>query len=65
MTQQRAPFFPHRRNPDGTYNSICLTCLEMVALNKTEVELKKLDERHVCKTAPILGKQPETAAQLE
>ena len=63
--QQRDPFFPHRRNPDGTYNSICLNCLEMVALNKTEDDLKKLDKRHICKTASMLGQKPERSAQLK
>jgi hypothetical protein len=65
MRQQRSPFFPHRRNPDGTYNSICLICLQMVAKDKTEEELKQLDERHVCSTASIPRETPETSAELE
>lgn len=50
MTYRLAPFFPHRRNPDGTLNSICLRCLETVASHKTEEELKELDKQHVCST---------------
>ena len=44
MTYRSAPFFPHRRNPDGTFNSICLSCLETIAAHKTEEELKELDK---------------------
>jgi hypothetical protein len=48
MTYGSIPFFPHRRNRDGTFNSICLTCLATVAANKSEDELKELDKHHVC-----------------
>jgi hypothetical protein len=63
--QRRTPFFPHRRNSDETYNSICLTCLETVASYKAEEELEKLDAMHVCKTGLVFGKEPETPAELE
>lgn len=42
------PFFPHRRNRDGTFNSICLICLATVASDKTVEELRELDKQHVC-----------------
>jgi hypothetical protein len=48
MSYQRAPFFPHRRNPDGSFTSICLTCCKPVASHKTEEELVELDKRHRC-----------------
>jgi len=50
MTYQRAPFFPHRRNPDGSLTSICLTCCAIVASHKTEEELVELDKKHICET---------------
>ena len=51
MTYQPAPFFPHRRNPDGSFTSICLTCCSTVASHKTEEELVELDRKHICETA--------------
>jgi hypothetical protein len=48
MTYQPAPFFPHRRNKDGTFDSICLKCFATVASHMTEEELKEQDKVHVC-----------------
>jgi hypothetical protein len=48
MTSQTAPFFPHRRNKDGSFNSICLECLATVASHMTEEELREQDKQHVC-----------------
>jgi hypothetical protein len=48
MAFQIAPFFPHRRNKDGSFNSICLKCFATVASHMTEEELKEQDKNHVC-----------------
>ena len=48
MSFQTAPFFPHRRNKDGSFNSICLKCFATVASHMTEEELKDQDKNHVC-----------------
>jgi hypothetical protein len=48
MAFQTAPFFPHRRNKDGSFNSICLKCFATVASHMTEEELKEQDKNHVC-----------------
>ena len=48
MAFQTAPFFPHRRNKDGSFNSICLRCFATVASHRTEEELKDKDKNHVC-----------------
>jgi hypothetical protein len=50
------PFFPHRRNPDGTFDSICLKCLLTIANARTEAELQKYDKDHVCNPS-ILSQQ--------
>jgi hypothetical protein len=47
----RKPFFPHRRNRDGSYDSICLNCLATVGTG-TQEELVKRDEEHVCDPSP-------------
>jgi len=56
MTFQAAPFFPHRRNKDGSFNSICLKCFATVASRMTEEELNEKDKNHVC-VKSILSKR--------
>jgi hypothetical protein len=48
MALQTAPFFPHRRNKDGSFDSICLKCFATVASHMTQEELRELDKNHVC-----------------
>jgi hypothetical protein len=48
MTFQTAPFFPHRRNKDGSFDSICLKCFATIASHMTQDELKEFDQTHVC-----------------
>jgi hypothetical protein len=48
MTFQTAPFFPHRRNKDGSFDSICLKCFATVASHIAQEELQELDKNHVC-----------------
>ena len=43
------PGFPRRRNDDGTYDSMCLECLQMVASQCAVAQLTRLEESHVCK----------------
>lgn len=45
----RPVFYPHRRNRDGSFDSICLKCLVRIAHAETEVELLEFDSRHACK----------------
>ena len=40
--------FPHRRNRDGTYDSICPACLATVATAQTEAELRARERVHLC-----------------
>ncbi len=48
MAYSREPFFPHRHNPDGSFDSICLSCLLTIASHKTEDELVAAEKSHVC-----------------
>jgi hypothetical protein len=41
--------FPHRRNPDGTFDSICTQCYATVASNRGEAELRAAEREHECK----------------
>jgi hypothetical protein len=40
--------FPHRRNRDGSFDSICPRCFHTVATRKEESELAKDEHRHIC-----------------
>jgi hypothetical protein len=40
--------FPHLRNPDGSYDSICRACYATVATVKNECELEFHESQHKC-----------------
>lgn len=48
MLSQTAPYFQHRWNSDGSYDTICLKCFITVANVRTEAELVEFDGEHVC-----------------
>jgi hypothetical protein len=39
MDSRSAVYYTHKRNEDGSFNSICLVCFRTVASNMTEDEL--------------------------
>jgi hypothetical protein len=51
MTDKAKTLYPHRRNRDGSFDSICLTCFMTVATAKTEIELAESDAKHICESA--------------
>ena len=53
MADKPIVFYPHRRNRDGSFDSICLNCFATVATAYTEPELLEYDRRHVCKAATV------------
>jgi len=53
MLSQLPAFYPHRRNSDGSFDSICLNCFATVANAGTEPELLEYDSRHVCEPATV------------
>ena len=58
MAYSREPFFPHRRNRDGSFDSICLDCLLTIASHKAENELVAAEKVHVCKTSLLSSTDP-------
>ena len=50
MAYRMDVFYPQRRNRDGSFDSICLTCVATVAAGKSEPELVELEKVHVCNT---------------
>jgi hypothetical protein len=49
MDTTQNPFFPHRLNPDGSYDSICNRCFATVASASTLDELHARDKEHTCR----------------
>jgi len=48
MSAVRKAIFPHRRNEDGSYDSICPSCFLTIARARSEGELAPLEKQHVC-----------------
>jgi hypothetical protein len=46
-----SPIYPHRRNRDGSFDSICPVCFATVAHSKTDAELVEIDKAHICDSA--------------
>lgn len=40
--------FPHRPNPDGTFDSICPKCYRTISRQKRESDLITFERDHVC-----------------
>jgi hypothetical protein len=51
------PLFYHRRNPDGTFDSICLTCFLTAGDHVREKDLAVCEQDHRCECglAPYCG----------
>ena len=45
------PLYPRRKNLDGSYDSICLTCFLTASHAATEAELDMQDRQHICGTS--------------
>jgi hypothetical protein len=65
MTRYVHTHFPHRCNPNGTYDSICIECFQTVATRIEEAELAQQESAHVCEEFS-LGKvlHPELHGQF-
>ena len=49
--------FPHRRNADSFYDSICLICYKTISTQKNEADLAEEERRH----AVILETRPSSS----
>jgi hypothetical protein len=49
----RPPFYPHRKNPNGSYDSICLRCLMTIGTSEDENVLVRLEDAHICEFKPL------------
>jgi hypothetical protein len=48
------PRFHHRENSPTSYDSICLKCFRTVSNQRTEGELGKDEDNHVCDPANLI-----------
>jgi hypothetical protein len=48
--------FPHRRNEDGSFDSICPTCFATIARSKAEGGLAENEAAYVCDSAFLEGR---------
>jgi hypothetical protein len=51
---ERCNHFPHRRDRDGLYHSICPACFATVARSMPEAELAELERAHVCTRSSLM-----------
>jgi hypothetical protein len=48
MAEYTDTIFPHRRNPDGSFDSICPWCFLTVSAKRNETELAGDEKNHNC-----------------
>lgn len=48
MSSSAIDKYCHRRNEDGTFDSICRSCFLTVATTKNEDQLDMFERQHVC-----------------
>jgi len=47
--------YTHRKNSDGSFDSICMSCDRTVGSTPTEEKLADLERAHVCSAASMLA----------
>jgi hypothetical protein len=48
MLPQQRSLFPHRLNPNGSYDSICAECHQTIATSNDEAVLARHEQDHAC-----------------
>jgi hypothetical protein len=64
MVDKLIAYSPHRRNRDGSYDSICLTCFATIAAGKSEAELWRHDRMHVCVQATLSQREFDSSRRM-
>jgi hypothetical protein len=62
MANDPRKFYPHRQNPDGSIDSICLRCFATVATAMDVRELHSYDKTHVCDATAIVHRSGSNRA---
>ena len=61
MAEHTDNHFPHRRNPDGSFDSICPRCYSTVSTRQNEMELAEDEMSHDCVAKYKSGLVPQGA----
>jgi hypothetical protein len=56
--------FPHRKNRDGSFDSICRTCLLTVANTRREADLASYEQYHVCNPSVTIQRAFDCAREI-
>ena len=48
MGPRKVTWFPHRHNPNGSWDSICSRCMATVATMDVEADLRLRETAHIC-----------------
>jgi hypothetical protein len=56
--------YAHRKNTDGTFDSICLTCFRTAGSSLTENGLLSHEAHHVCRPADLWHAQHELRTKV-
>jgi hypothetical protein len=64
MANDPRMFYPHRQNPDGSIDSICLRCFATVATAMDVSELHSYDKAHVCEAASLANRSLSSRKDL-
>jgi hypothetical protein len=57
--------FTHRRNPDGTFDSICMSCFQTVGHEVRESDLAAAEANHKCIVKLIELRPPKKSPEPE
>jgi hypothetical protein len=55
--------FTHRKNPDGSVDSICTRCFRTIASDHSEGKLIAHEERHLCDPNWVYSQTPSDSRQ--
>jgi hypothetical protein len=64
MMANKPTLYPHRRNEDGSYDSICPACFATVARSTTEFELTEYEKTHICDSSFIAERDYFSRAEI-
>jgi hypothetical protein len=53
MADKLLVFYPQRRSKNGCFDYICLSCFATIATARTEPELLRIKEKHICDPSTI------------
>jgi hypothetical protein len=53
MNNSASPDFPHRKNSDRSFDSICPKCFLTISNQRMESNLKQDEDEHICSAQSI------------